>query len=907
MPIIALSLAAAALPIPFLDEFRGSALDPAWSIDVSDGNAIAARDGILEIRAAMNTYAHIERPLEVDRIFVACVVEPAPAISWSTSIFLYWSPGDWCQLGIIDRDGGRYFAVEMVDGQALESDLDRCAFDRAHAVEIELADDCIRYLAAQAGEALVRRRIVPRPPRLRDAPVLLILGKGYGRGEGSYPKPDLDNDYGDRGAMGTSRIHGVWVGPLSPDRIRATPEEKYAIEMVDRDPYGSAALEAKDEPSFASVARLFPPIAHPREAVGVKDHPHDIGVAEDGTIELSDDRAAADAPIAWFEIGDPPVRFGAGGCARGLLDGYLPIVALRWERDGLTFEETVFGASDGMSPGADLFAYVRLRAIAPEGGAKEAKAATSAKILLRARPAPSGRDSPRSLPVLLRVPFGKPAEAAEIDAPTFDAAMERARETWRRWLEPAERFNVPEPMVRDALRAWFAYGFVDTDKRGEIYEPHDGSGFYEAIYGYSAALWCHALDLSGFHADARRYLESLLALQARDGSFIVNYGLPDNGALLFAIVQHYRLTGDAPWLKGVAPKMVRMCDWLIARRKESMTDDDGRRPLAYGLIRCRPYCDSPQASVDYYGDAYSCAGIEATSRAFAEIGLAEEGRRLAAEGQAYRTDILSSMDASIIERDGLKILPMEPDTHRLLKSTGYRAGGYYGLVASMMLESGFLAPSDPRAVIVGEFLRAKGGLILGLSEFAKGVDHAYTYGYWMQCLDRDEADRVVLAFYATLAYGMTRGTCAGVEVTQILTGDNTATTPHLYSSTQQIRLLRMMLLREDGDRLRIAPAIPRAWLASGKRIEVRDAPTTFGPVSFTIESPADGGPIVARIRPPVRRPPRAIVVTLRRTDERPIRRATVAGGEAVEYDGETIRFRPTEDAAVIEAWTRAPE
>ncbi len=33
---------------------------------------------------------------------------------------------------VIDRDGGRYFAVEMSGGQPLESDLDRCAFDRAH-------------------------------------------------------------------------------------------------------------------------------------------------------------------------------------------------------------------------------------------------------------------------------------------------------------------------------------------------------------------------------------------------------------------------------------------------------------------------------------------------------------------------------------------------------------------------------------------------------------------------------------------------------------------------------------------------------------------------------------------------------------------------------------------------------
>jgi hypothetical protein len=58
------------------------------------------------------------------------------------------------------------------------------------------------------------------------------------------------------------------------------------------------------------------------------------------------------------------------------------------------------------------------------------------------------------------------------------------------------------------------------------------------------------------------------------------------------------------------------------------------------------------------------------------------------------------MDTAGIERGGLKILPMEPDTHRLLKSTRYRAGGYNGLVASMLLETGFLPPQDPLQIEV---------------------------------------------------------------------------------------------------------------------------------------------------------------------------------------------------------------
>ena len=59
-----------------------------------------------------------------------------------------------------------------------------------------------------------------------------------------------------------------------------------------------------------------------------------------------------------------------------------------------------------------------------------------------------------------------------------------------------------------------------------------------------------------------------------------------------------------------------------------------------------------------------------------------------------------------------------------------------------------------------------------------------------------------------MAYGMSRGTYAAVECTAIRTGENYWTLPHTYSNTQQLRLLRNMLLREDGDKLWIGQAIP---------------------------------------------------------------------------------------------------
>ena len=153
----------------------------------------------------------------------------------------------------------------------------------------------------------------------------------------------------------------------------------------------------------------------------------------------------------------------------------------------------------------------------------------------------------------------------------------------------------------------------------------------------------------------------------------------------------------------------------------------------------------------------------------------------------------------------------------------------------------------------------------------------------MNCLERDEVKRVLLGFYTSMAYGMSRGTWAGVECTNMATGANAATLPHLRSGTQQIRLLRHMLLREDGDRLILAQAAPQHWLADGKQVAVLQAPTRFGEVSYTIDSHVGQGRIEVKLDPPQRKPPQAIVLYLRHPQGAPIREVLIDGKPSQQF------------------------
>jgi hypothetical protein len=691
-------------------------------------------------------------------------------------------------------------------------------------------------------------------------------------------------------ALPTRAARGVQVQPsLAAERIQE-------LQKTDEDILGDLELAQSADPSFESVAGLLPAMKRPREVVGVKHHPHDIGVAADASLELSDDVDAAGSPVAFFEVGTPPVRFGAGevSCSKSLMNGFLPVVVAVSDYQDCRWRQTIFGWSEKLIPEADLWAYVSLEVQNQGKRALEAAARFRVSPEARLNPAQnwglklSPGDSAR---IYLKVPFDVAHHRfEETTAEEFGHRLNEVTDFWTHELESGMRLITPERRVNEAYKAWKAFASLDVDKRNGILEPHDGAGFYEMIYGYSAALYPHALDLWGRPEDARAILESLLSLQAPDGLFTQNFGTPDPGALLLSLCAHYELTGDGAWLRGLAPRMVKLVDWIVRKRRESMTEPGVQRPVTFGLIKFRPYCDHQDPAYDYFGDTYCSAGLQRAAQALTAVGLTEEGSRVSREAASYRRDILASMEAAVVNLAGLPVLPMEPDTHRLLKDSQGRGGGYYGLIASCMLESEFLPAADRQARRVMDFIQKKGGLRLGMAEFAGGIDHAYTYGYWLNSLKLDRVRPVILGFYGSLAFGMSRGTYSGVEVTRLFTGDNEPTLPHLYSCTQQLRLLRMMLLREEDESLWVGQAVPGHWLGAGEKIEVLDAPTKYGPVSIIIDSHVDRGEILVDGNFPGGRTPKLVFLRLRHPAGKPIAGITIDGKPSRSYAGDTIRL-----------------
>ena len=86
--------------------------------------------------------------------------------------------------------------------------------------------------------------------------------------------------------------------------------------------------------------------------------------------------------------------------------------------------------------------------------------------------------------------------------------------------------------------------------------------------------------------------------------------------------------------------------------------------------------------------------------------------------------------------------------------------------------------------------------------------------------------------------------------------------PNTASNSAFLETLRLMLVHETRDAdgtpvgLELSFSTPRPWLGVGKTIAVREAPTSFGPLSYELRSLQ--GRLEGTVEVPSRRPPRSL-------------------------------------------------
>ena len=472
----------------------------------------------------------------------------------------------------------------------------------------------------------------------------------------------------------------------------------------------------------------------------------------------------------------------------------------------------------------------------------------------------------------------------------LDAATARAETVkfWSNYLARGMQIAVPESAVNDLFRANLWHALRLPRRHGgeepgvQIDLPYSNFAYDQegTPWPVNQAVYVDYMlyDLRGYHHLAE---EELLAMfrnnQEPDGHLkaFANWGVNTPG-MLYAVAQHYRLSGNRQSFQRLLPPTLKALDWCLAEMDKAAR---GGGPAA-GLIHT-PLNDGTGDGIWAFTQAYLYAGVDLLGRALHEIGH-PRGQECLDAARRFHLAIergfgAASVRSPLVELRDHTWCPYVPCE---ALSSGRRFDEWYptnvdtGAVHLPRLKA---LPADSPLT---QFLLDDHEDNLFLHGWGMANEPVYNQQATVYLL-RDDAKAAIRAFYSGMACAFSHSAFEPVECRW--------TWGQYYGPPSTdgtwFELFRNMLVQErDDDTLVLLAAAPRRWLEDSKRISVRRAPTCYGVLSMNLESHAASGRMVAEVDVPGRRQPKAILIRFRHPEQRRIQSATVNGAAWADFD-----------------------
>ena len=509
--------------------------------------------------------------------------------------------------------------------------------------------------------------------------------------------------------------------------------------------------------------------------------------------------------------------------------------------------------------------------------------------------------------IKLPSPMVEPADAARFAAIDYESARTATLNFWSGYVERGARFDVPEKAVNDLFRAtlWHAlrlprrHGGTGADVQIDL--PYSNFAYSQTgtPWPINQAVYVDYMiyALRGYDAIATEELAAQYRNNQEYSGHVNGYAnwLAYTPGMLYAVAQNYLLTHNREELDRLMPQTMKALDWCL---HEIQSAEIGG--TAKGLV-AGPLNDGTGSGIWAFNQAYLYAGLELWGHVLEQIGDAqanevlEAARRLSdAIDRGFGAASARSTLVQLRDHTWIPYVPSEALTYRRLLDQWYPADVDTGAVHLIRLKA--ISADGPLA-----------NSLLNDHEdnlFLKGWGIANEPVYNQQAtayLLRDDPKAVINAFYSYMASAFSHTVFEPVE--------------HRWTWGQYFgppstdgawfELYRNMLIRESDDHtLFLAQATPRKWLEDGKKIEVDNAPTYFGKVSFEIESRANSGHISAKATLGNQSGLKTLLVRLRHPEARQIRSVSVNGANWADVDKERELIRismPKQHTYSIEA------
>lgn len=388
------------------------------------------------------------------------------------------------------------------------------------------------------------------------------------------------------------------------------------------------------------------------------------------------------------------------------------------------------------------------------------------------------------------------------------------------------------------------------------------------------------------------------------------------GSIGWALVEHYRMTGDKAWFQTFAPRIQANVEWML-RQRQVVKDmvPGGERLWCKGLqpaLQVTP--DSGGLWMQFYeAEAYYCKAALNFAAALATIDPVE-GARLQAEAESYRQDLMAAVNRTISlspvvpVRDGTyhSVIPFACFVRGLSTGAwGWKRDGsgnhvgpmYWETVqsaAALISPGELLSPDDVR--VQGYFDVLEDRLLLE-NGYVNRMNDWFNAGWQYQGgLERTSNMHLTADDIPVFIRSFLNGYAIDIlEKDGYIFNEHAVHGPpdKIYEEAAFLERFRNLLVMEQSDTLWIARATPRAWLEQGKKISVINAPTHFGTLAYEIVSDVDNGKINATVEIPSRIQPENVLIRFRHPQAAPIQSVEVNGKDwtAFSKDKEYIELK----------------
>lgn len=401
--------------------------------------------------------------------------------------------------------------------------------------------------------------------------------------------------------------------------------------------------------------------------------------------------------------------------------------------------------------------------------------------------------------------------------PASVPAAEQVASGWASQIERGARFVVPDERLQAAVDANQAYQLLFHDGADITAGPTTRHPFRFSVAAYHLA----ALDRYGFHDEVAEVLASFPDRQQADGLFFSRRNEWDaNGAALWTLAHHWELTRDSSMLEGLELPVARAIHWIDHKRRARPRRRDerlaGLLPAGVSAEHLGPF------DFFYWDDFWALAGLRAGATLLEAAG--EDVGAADARGMfgTMEADVVRSLERTA-EKLGTLAIPAGP-----LRRTDPAVIG--SLVACSPL--GLFDADHPAIVATAEVIRDR--FCLG-DAFYQAISHTglgthltlQLAAVEMQAGDRRALDRL------DWMLGAATPTWTWPEaIHPRLGGGCMGDGHHGWASAEFLNFVRAMLVSEGDGELRLCSMFPDTWRGQG--IEVHDAPTRFGTMSFGV-------------------------------------------------------------------------